>query len=356
MGFFGDGGIILAPSGRASIFAILSCLDRRKVIIPAYTCKAVVEACRLAGKDISFVELIEGGYNIDPVELEGKLDQDSILVLTHQFGYPADVERILPIAEKAGAIVIEDCAASLGTRIDGRLTGTFGVASAFSFDSTKRVTAPLKGGFMLVRDGGLYARCSEFAERNFRPVTFGLKSYWLTMGMILKIIGNPFLYRIFHWLKFGLRGTYTDESLPSRNVLSPFYTRAMGEFQASVALRQLDSLEAIIERRRAIYAIFSEGLKGIEALTLPPVDLANCTVPVRFPIVVKCDKLAFYSRCVNAGLDMGFSFTFIDSPKEYVISHDLARKILNLPFYFNLSDKEAKRIVAILKEAAGVAP
>jgi dTDP-4-amino-4,6-dideoxygalactose transaminase len=241
----------------------------------------------------------------------------------------------------------------LGTRIEGRLTGTFGAASAFSFDSTKLVNAPLKGGFMLVRDSGLYARCSEFAERNFRPVTFGLKSYWLAMGMILKIIGNPFLYRIFHWLKFGSRGTYTDESLPSCNVLNAFYTRAMGEFQASVALRQLESLDAIIERRRAIYAILSEGLKGSKALTLPPTDPGNGTVPVRFPVVVKGDKLAFYTRCVKAGLDMGFSFTFIDSPEEFVKSHDLARGILNLPFYFNLSDKDAQKAIDILKDVEG---
>jgi dTDP-4-amino-4,6-dideoxygalactose transaminase len=60
--------------------------------------------------------------------------------------------------------------------------------------------------------------------------------------------------------------------------------------------------------------------------------------------------LEFYQKAVRLGVDFAFSFTFIASPKEYVLSHDLAASILDLPFYERLTSSEIDKVVAVLCE------
>ena len=66
---------------------------------------------------------------MDPDKIsEAWIDEDTVLVLTHQFGLPCQFEPLLKLARQVGAFVVEDAAASLGSRSKGRLTGTLGDA------------------------------------------------------------------------------------------------------------------------------------------------------------------------------------------------------------------------------------
>jgi dTDP-4-amino-4,6-dideoxygalactose transaminase len=340
--------ILLTPSGRGSIYIILSCIEQKKIFVPAYTCKAVIEACKLANKEIFFVETEDNSFNIDPKDLVGRLDSDSALLMTHQFGFPSQASQLLEIANGAGAIVLEDCAASFGGKCEEALTGTFGLASAFSFDSTKLLNAPLKGGFILTSDQNLFCKCQEFIDKNLKQLPLSLKIYFLILAIVLKIIGNQILYKLFHWLKFKRKGLYTDESKPSLNSLGFFYKFNMAEFQAAILLKQTSIINKIISKRRNIYNFLLDGLKENKSLVLPPTIEGNGLVPIRFPVLINGDKYEFYERCAKNGLDLGFSFTFIESPVSYGKSHRIASRILNLPFYFNMSEKTIKSIIRIL--------
>ncbi len=55
--------LLLTPSGRAGLYFLLRSTTRRRVILPAYTCKAVVEAAMMAGKEISFLDSKTGDFN-----------------------------------------------------------------------------------------------------------------------------------------------------------------------------------------------------------------------------------------------------------------------------------------------------
>ena len=50
------------------------------------------------------------------------------------------------------------------------------------------------------------------------------------------------------------------------------------------------------------------------------------------------------------GIDMDFSHCSIGCPKNnlYIEEHEMANKILNLPFYYELSDKEMKKVVEVI--------
>ena len=349
-GLFGvaDDQVILTPSGRGALFILFSCLPQRRAVVPAYTCKAVVEAAILAGKELDFVEVEADGFNLDPGDMAGKLNPDSLILLTHQFGLPCAVENLLAQAEEAGAVVIEDAAAAMGSRLKGRLVGTFGRAAAFSFDSTKLLHTPLKGGFILASDRELGERCRRFADACLKPMPWHRKWRLLALGLALTLLAENRLYRLFHKLKFEWPGRYTDESLSPPPRLGPFYTDQLAEWQAAILQPQMETMENIIVRRREIYAQLLDRLAPARSFQLPPPDKDQEWAPIRFPLRLKSDKLAFYRRGVRRGLDFAFSFTFLGCPERFEKAQALARAILNPPFYHRLSNSELDQVVEIL--------
>jgi dTDP-4-amino-4,6-dideoxygalactose transaminase len=74
------------------------------------------------------------------------------LVVTHLYGAMVDMPAILPIAERHGIAVIEDCAQSLGATIDGRKAGSFGRIATTSFYPTKNLGALGDGGAVVTND------------------------------------------------------------------------------------------------------------------------------------------------------------------------------------------------------------
>jgi dTDP-4-amino-4,6-dideoxygalactose transaminase len=347
---FGTNHILLTASGRGGLYTLLSCLPQRRVVLPAYTCKAVVEAVRLAGKQAVFAESEDDGFNMSPHSLETFLDADTILLVTHQFGIPCDIRAMLRLARAAGAFVIEDAAASLGSRVDGQLTGSFGDAAFFSFDSTKLVNAPLKGGFLCIRDAALYQRCAAYLDASTQPMPATRKLRYLLLGGILVLLENPLLYRYFHNLKFRWRGRFTDDSVDRDPSLGPFYVERLAEWQAGILLPQIEGLEEIVATRQRLYADYLDKLQGVQNISLPAMDCRREWAPIRFPIRVPIDKMAFYRKSVRRGVDYAFSFTFIDCPADFTISHRLAATVLDLPFYHRLSAAELEQVVNVVRE------
>lgn len=64
-----------------------------------------------------------------------------LLIVTHLYGQTADMKKIIPWAEKNDILVLEDCAQSTGSKYEQRMTGSFGILSAFSFYPTKNLGA-----------------------------------------------------------------------------------------------------------------------------------------------------------------------------------------------------------------------
>lgn len=342
--------VSLSASGRGALYILLMCLPQRRVLVPAYTCKAVVEAVSLAGKQIEFVESELGGFNMDAASLDGRLDPDAIVIATHQFGIPCDVFQILEHARRAGAFVIEDAAASLGTRINGQMTGTFGDAAFFSFDTTKLVNVPLKGGFFITQDADLLARCNAFQRAHTREMPILRKLGYLLMGSALVMLEPPWLYRLFHNLKFNWRDRFTDDSAVFVPRSGPFYTQRLSEWQAQIILPQIKKLEKLADTRRRMYAAYRDRLQVPHGFLLPPCDESSEWAPIRFPIRTDGDKLKFYRQAAHKGVDFAFSFTFLASPVVFDRAHQTAATVLDLPFYDRLTEAELDQIVKVIKE------
>jgi dTDP-4-amino-4,6-dideoxygalactose transaminase len=136
-----------------------------EVILPNYTFIATASAaldrrCRLA-----FVDVAPATFTIDPaaVEVAIRPGVTRAILAVHLAGQPAEMDAILAIAAKHGLKVIEDCAQAHGARYRDRPVGSIGHAGAFSFQSTKNLTAG-EGGLVTTNDADVDGRVAAFMD------------------------------------------------------------------------------------------------------------------------------------------------------------------------------------------------
>ena len=149
--FTGRKHIFFAPSCRAAIAQLLSLLPHQEVVMPAFTCPDVKTAVQIAGKRIIYVDTARNQLNSTSVQFEAYARPGRVLMPTHLFGIPTDVETICRLAHDRGCVTIEDAAAALGARYKGRQLGTFADFGIFSFERSKRFPA-FRGGAIVVNN------------------------------------------------------------------------------------------------------------------------------------------------------------------------------------------------------------
>jgi perosamine synthetase len=86
------------------------------------------------------------------------------VIVVHLAGYPAPADAIVRLCSRRGIGVVEDCAQSWGTRLEGRLVGTFGTAGAYSTNDFKHISTG-DGGFVALADEALYRRVSNYSDK-----------------------------------------------------------------------------------------------------------------------------------------------------------------------------------------------
>lgn len=125
-----------------------------KVFCSDMTFAATVNPVMYEGGIPVFIDTEYDTWNMDPVALErafGFYPDVKVIVVAHLYGVPCKMDEIREIADKHGAIIIEDAAESLGATYKGKQTGTFGEISCISFNGNKIITGS-SGGMLLTND------------------------------------------------------------------------------------------------------------------------------------------------------------------------------------------------------------
>lgn len=145
------------------------------------------------------------------------------IIPVHLYGMPANMERIITIAEKYNIPVIEDAAEAMGSRYKGKHVGTFGDIGALSFNGNKIITT--SGGGALISDNPAYVRKAKFLATQAR-----------------------------------------DEA-PYYQHTHIGYNYRMSNIVAGVGCGQMEVLEERINQRRANYEFYKSELKDIDGIT-----------------------------------------------------------------------------------------
>ena len=165
----GIGECLPVRSGRAAILFSLQALNLKKgsaIGVPLYCCPVVFKAIKAAGHSPVFIDVNPENYCLSLDDLAAKIRNIDALIAVHMFGQVADMPAILKIMQDKP--VIEDCAQSLGSSINGKLTGTFGSISIFSFRSGKYISAG-EGAAIYCREPGLTMRLGNDIRSLHKP-------------------------------------------------------------------------------------------------------------------------------------------------------------------------------------------
>ena len=113
-----------------------------EVIVPSFTFAATANSVALAGATPVFVDIEPDSFCISPEAIEAAITPRTRAIMpVHLYGHPAAMDRIAPIAEAHGLLIIEDAAQAHAASLHGTPVGALGDAGCFSFYPTKNMTS-----------------------------------------------------------------------------------------------------------------------------------------------------------------------------------------------------------------------
>jgi dTDP-4-amino-4,6-dideoxygalactose transaminase len=135
-----------------------------EILSSPLTCTATNFPILANGLDIKWVDIDPKTLNMNLDDLEKKLtSKTKAIIVVHWGGYPNDLDRLKDIQNRFrlkygfSPAIIEDCAHSFGSKYKGKLIGTHGNISAFSFQAIKHLTS-VDGGMLILPHTDLYKR------------------------------------------------------------------------------------------------------------------------------------------------------------------------------------------------------
>ncbi|MBE7015196.1 MAG: aminotransferase class I/II-fold pyridoxal phosphate-dependent enzyme [Ruminococcaceae bacterium] len=204
-----------------------------KVFSSDVTFSATVNPVLYEGGEPIFIDTEYDTWNMDPKALEKAFEiypSVKVIVVVHLYGTPCKMDEIKEIADKHGAVIIEDAAESFGATYKGKQTGTLGKVGCISFNGNKIITGT-SGGMLFTDD-------LETANK------------------------------VRKW------STQSRENAPWYQHEEVGYNYRMSNFIAGVVRGQLNYLDEHIKLKKEIYERYKEGLKDLP-VKMNPYDEVN---------------------------------------------------------------------------------
>lgn len=152
--YVGTSHAVAVSNGTAAIQVALACYGigpGDEVVVPSMTFFSTATAVMHQNAVPIFCD-VDGDYCMDPASFESVITPRTKAVIpVHLYGYPANMDEILAVANAKGLVVIEDCAQAHGAAIRGTRVGALGHVGAFSFFATKNMTTG-EGGMITTND------------------------------------------------------------------------------------------------------------------------------------------------------------------------------------------------------------
>jgi dTDP-4-amino-4,6-dideoxygalactose transaminase len=320
--WLGVGEVVGCANGTDAIALSIQACDVKpgaRVATVSHTAVATVAAIELAGCRPVLLD-VDDSYTMDVDELalllEAPTDEPiEAVVAVHLYGQPANISAIAQLCDRHGVVLIEDCSQAHGAMVGGKVAGSFGHASSFSFYPTKNL-----GAF---GDGGAVATSNPACAERLRRLR-----------------------------QYGWDGN-RDSREPGRN-------SRLDELQAAILRVKLPGLRRANERRREIAAIYDQRLEG-SSLTLPP--RVEGSTPVFHQYVVRSKARDWLRQTLaTKGVETAIHYTlpahrqgaYLNrvelGPKHCRFTEKICQEIISLPIFPELTDDNVISISRAVQE------
>jgi len=306
--------IVLVANGTAALEIAYRTLDLKDCVITTpFSFVATTSSLVTNGLKPVFADIHPQTLNIDPNKIEKLITSyTSAIVPVHVFGNACDIEAISKIAQKYNLKVVYDAAHAFDVKYKGKSIMNYGDISTLSFHATK-LFHTIEGGALIINDDSL-------VEKARFLINFGIEN---------------------------------EESIPELGT-----NAKMNEFEAAMGLCMLDEMEEISQKRKEVYERYKKELEGL--VQFQDQNLHSTQNYAYFPIVLKDKeqtlalqealnkKQIFPRRYFYPSLD---TLSYI-KPKQYApVSRDISSRILALPMYPELEEKEQAIIIETIKDS-----
>jgi perosamine synthetase len=305
-------------NGTVALHLALHCLGvgpGDEVIVPTFTYIASVNTIAQTGATPVFADCREGDWLLDPADAAARVSPRTKAILpVHLYGAACDMRALGALARERGLGVVEDCAEAFGTTLGGRHVGTFGDVGTFSFFGNKTITTG-EGGMVISQDGALAERMRIVRGQGQSPT----RRYWH------EVLG--FNYR-------------------------------MTNIVAAIGLAQIERLDAVLARKRAVAARYQALLRGLPVAFQRPmegVESSHWLVTVLLP--PGADRDAVQRDMAARGVDTrpvffcAHEMPMYAKGERFPVAEDIAARGLSLPSYPTLEDADLDRVADALGAA-----
>jgi perosamine synthetase len=219
-------------SGTSALFAMYKAIgvEGKEVIVPSFTFIATANAIILAGGIPIFAESEEETLGLDAEDVERKITANTkaIVALHYAGGVSKDIEKLKEIANKHNIHLLEDNAHSLGVRKNGKLCGTFGIASILSFCQNKLITTG-EGGAVITDSQHLYEKMKLI--RSHGRVDNGQDYFSTTDEMEYLEVGHNFRMSSMNAALGSSQLNHFNEIMQSRISSASYLNQKLSEFK-----------------------------------------------------------------------------------------------------------------------------
>ena len=347
----GVGSCIPARSGRAAIVAAIKALDLpfgSCVAVPLYCCPVVFKAIKAAGCKTCFIDIDPDTFCISAKNLFSKRGQFDAVIAVHMFGNLCDMQKLKEAAQ--GKPIIEDCAQSLGSKLNGQPAGSFGTIAFFSFRSGKYLSAG-EGGALFSNNLSVRSRLFQIiagmpvpgrAEECVHLVKTYIRSM-LRSKPLYGVVGYPL------WYMYNKKVDYTAKSpIVFSQIYKPDFT---------ITCNRLAFIDFAIERQRANADYYSRILK-FDGDMLCYEKLGTFYNRYLYPITFSHKKhrdfIADYLYRRQVETIKPYQDIVEVAAKHYEYSGDcpdterISKRVLVIPSYYSLKKSEVQRIAQCL--------
>lgn len=205
-----------------------------EVIVPPLTMSSTSLAVLQNGSIPVFADVDRNTFNLDPASVEKCItNKTKAIISVALYGLSPDYDKLLNICHQHGIFLIEDDAQCFLGRYHGKLVGTFGDFSSFSFQASKHLTCG-EGGMLVTNDEKLADKARRFSSLGYAGVS-------------------------------GKQGKITRNDIQDPNYnrhVSLGFNYRMSEVTAAVLVGQLERARELVDQRIKVARLFDQAISG----------------------------------------------------------------------------------------------
>ena len=318
---------VAVSSGTAALHLALKALGigpGDTVLAPAFTFPATANVIEALGAETALCDVDPVRYVVTPEALAERIAalknrRLRAVMVVHEFGCPARIAEIAGLCRRHNLLLVEDAACALGTAADGRHPGHYSDVACLSFHPRKAITTGEGGAVLTLR--------AEVAEQVVR-----LRNH----GIVRTPNGLDFQ-------EAGLNYRLTD-------------------FQAALALGQLDRFADELARRRILADVYRRELLGVPGLALPEVPAGHSLQSFMIVLAASIARDQVMANLREAGIETNLGAQALNCLAYYQqkygldehscpVAARLYRAGLVLPVYGALTEGDVAGICGQLQKA-----